>query len=43
MPLGVWPCRLKYIADEKIVSFILVKQRMKIEGAVEEESHLQLT
>jgi hypothetical protein len=40
MPL-VWPCRLKLIGDEIIVSFILVKQKVKMEK-LEEDSHLQL-
>jgi hypothetical protein len=40
MPL-VRPCEIKIIGDE-IMSFILVKQKDKMEE-LEEESHLQLT
>jgi hypothetical protein len=40
MPL-VRPCEIKIIGDQIIVSFILVKQKGKMEE-LEEESHLQL-
>jgi hypothetical protein len=41
MPL-VRPCEIKIFGDEIIVSFILVKRKVKMEE-LEEVSHLQLT